>query len=55
MSNRYIKSLYILETHLIIIVHVYLLKIDAKTADVVRTSLRESAAVSGLIWTTVGT
>ena len=39
----------------ILIVHVNLLKKDTKNADVVRTSLRKSAAVSGLIWTTVGT
>ena len=38
-----------------LIVHVNLLKIDTKNADVVRTSLRKNAAVSGLIWTTVGT
>ena len=32
-----------------LIVHVSLLKIDKKNADVVRISLRKSAAVSGLI------
>ena len=35
--------------------HVNLLKRNTKNADVVRTSLRKSAAVLGLIWTTVGT
>ena len=38
-----------------LIVDVNLLKIDMENANVVRTSLRKSAAVSGLIWTIVVT